>query len=221
MLFRRQNDAATPVASQPSTSHAATTNRPALRATPPMEGQNVRPAPLTATPTPPVAQQRRMITTPAGSFSMPSTTNGTNTRDTGTRKLQVGRDITLQGEIGACDHLVIEGTVKATIKQLQQFDILETGQFSGSVTSENADLNGQFKGELTVTGRLLLRANAVVNGTIRYGSLQVEKGACLSGSIDMIQQAAAPVTGPSFSTPANDTDAETDNSEEQTDLLSA
>lgn len=190
MLFRRQNDPATVIsASGPST----TANKPLTA--PAKETGAVRSAPLTATPTPPIAQaqQRRMITTPNGNFSLPSNNTGTAG---GSRKLQVGRDITLNGEIGACDHLAIEGKVSATIKQLQQFDILDYGQFSGSVTTENADINGTFEGELTVTGRLWLRPNAVVNGTIKYAALQVEKGACLRGTIDMIPGAAS--TGTTF-----------------------
>jgi cytoskeletal protein CcmA (bactofilin family) len=195
MLFRRQSDPATTVTTPAAT---AATTAPAAR--PVSQPGNVRSAPLTATPTAPIAQaqQRRVIATPAGSFSMPS--NSAPSRD-GNRKLQVGRDITLNGEIGACDHLVIEGTVQATIKQLQQFDILDHGRFSGSVTSDNADINGTFDGEITVTGRLWLRANATVKGTIYYGSLQVEKGACLHGTVAMIEN-KTPSTQPTF--PQND-----------------
>lgn len=194
MLFRRQNDPATSIS---TTAPATGTTKP-LTAPAKTDNNAVRTAPLTATPTPPIAQaqQRRMITTPNGNFSLPSNNSGTST---GTRKLQVGRDITLNGEIGACDHLAIEGTVTATIKHLQQFDILDYGQFSGSVTAENADINGTFDGDLTVTGRLWLRSNAVVNGTIKYAALQVEKGACLRGTVDMIATAAPQQTGTTFS----------------------
>lgn len=190
MLFRRQNDQTTNVNTQNSATSGTNTNKTTQNQTNkpltarPNEPTNVRTAPMTATPTAPIAQaqQRRVIATPAGSFSMPS---GSSTANTGNRKLQVGRDITLNGEIGACDHLVIEGTVSATIKHLQQFDILDHGQFTGSVTTDNADINGSFEGELNVTGRLWLRQNATVKGTVRYSSLQVEKGARLHGTVDM------------------------------------
>lgn len=200
MLFRRQNNPATtvntqttpaPAAKQPVSTQATPTTKP-LTATRPETGP-IRSASTTATPTAPIAQaqQRRLITTPTGNYSMPS---ANNSAPAGNRKLQVGRDITLQGEIGACDHLVIEGTVKATIKQLQQFDILDHGLFSGSVTADNADINGHFDGDLTVTGRLWLRGNATVTGTIRYGSLQVEKGATLRGTIDTLESTSNKTT---------------------------
>jgi cytoskeletal protein CcmA (bactofilin family) len=193
MLFRRQNTPTTAVNTQ--TPSVDTKPLTATRS----QDQNgpVRAASPNATPTAPIAQaqQRRVVTSPTGHYSMPSSSNSSAT---GNRKLQVGRDITLQGEIGACDHLVIEGTVKATIKQLQQFDILDYGLFSGSVTAENADINGTFDGDLTISGRLWLRAGAKVTGTIRYGSLQVEKGAILKGTLDSLESVVAvktPVSG--------------------------
>lgn len=207
MLFRRQNDQTTTVNTQENAQKTGTTPasgnsaRP-LTASRPADQGPVRQAPLTATPTAPVsqAQQRRVITTPAGNYSMPTP----NTASTGNRKLQVGRDITLQGEIGACDHLVIEGTVSATIKQLQQFDILDHGRFSGSVIADNADINGTFEGDITVTGRLWLRSNANVTGTLRYGSLQVEKGATLRGTVDTLESTAPAKATATFAANAND-----------------
>lgn len=208
MLFRRQNETPTPVNTQqqqggrpmqPGMQQRPMPPRAPQQQAPFQETTSVRPAPLTATPTQPIAQaqQRRMITTPGGSYAMP-TSNGPARE--GTRKLQVGRDITLQGEIGTCDHLIVEGTVKAVIKQLQQFDVLEHGRYSGSVVTETADINGTFEGDLTVTGRLWLRAGAVVTGNIMYGTLQVEKGATLRGTVDMAKPAAsAPAT--TFSAP--------------------
>jgi cytoskeletal protein CcmA (bactofilin family) len=182
MLFRRQNTPTTNV----NTQSQADEGKPLTASRSNDQHIPVRPAPTNATPTPPItqAQQRRVVSSPTGHYSMPSSNSNTAT---GNRKLQVGRDITLQGEIGACDHLVIEGTVKATIRQLQQFDILDYGHFSGSVTAENADINGTFNGDLTISGRLWLRSGANVTGTIRYGSLQVEKGAILKGTVDALE----------------------------------
>lgn len=208
MLFRRQNDQTTTVNTQENktpdnkTQAASSNTAKPLTATRPNDNSPVRQAPLTATPTAPIsqAQQRRVITTPAGNYSMPSP----NTATAGNRKLQVGRDITLQGEIGACDHLVIEGTVTATIKQLQQFDILDHGRFSGSVIADNADINGTFEGDITVAGRLWLRSNANVTGTLRYGSLQVEKGAIVRGTVDTLDNASPAKNTATFAANAND-----------------
>lgn len=187
MLFRRQNTPATTVNTQSRTESNKEDSLPLTASRVQDQHIPVRPAPANATPTPPIAQaqQRRVVTGPTGHYSMPSSNSHNNV--TGNRKLQVGRDITLQGEIGACDHLVIEGTVKATIRQLQQFDILDYGHFSGSVSAENADINGTFNGDLTISGRLWLRSGAKVTGTIRYGSLQVEKGAVLQGTVDALE----------------------------------
>lgn len=111
------------------------------------------------------------------------------------RKLTVGREITLNGEIATCDHLVVEGTVTATVKDGQILEIMEKGAFSGQVEIEQADIAGKFNGDLVVRGKLVLRSTANVTGTIRYGSLQVDNGAVLNGQIDCMQKAvSAPAT---------------------------
>lgn len=117
------------------------------------------------------------------------------------RKLIVGRDITLNGEIATCDHLVVEGTVTATVKDGQTIEILERGSFSGQVEIEQADIAGKFDGELTVRNKLVIRATATVTGTIRYGSLQVDHGAVINSSMTTLPKQSAPAESDSTITP--------------------
>lgn len=103
-----------------------------------------------------------------------------------TRKLTVGKDISLSGEIGACDHLVVEGTVEATIKGGQSLEISETGLFKGTVEIDDAIIAGRFEGNLVVKGHLLIRATGSVSGDVHYGELAIESGATLNGTIDCV-----------------------------------
>lgn len=107
------------------------------------------------------------------------------------RKLTVGRDISLNGEITTCDHLIVEGTVKATIKGGQILEISECGAFSGLVDIEQADIAGAFDGDLTVRGKLTVRPTAILSGNIQYGQLQVDSGARINGQINALPQAVA------------------------------
>jgi cytoskeletal protein CcmA (bactofilin family) len=102
------------------------------------------------------------------------------------RKLIVGRDISLSGEIAACDVLVVEGTVEARLRDGRNIEISETGLFKGSVEIDEADIAGRFEGEITVRGRLKVRAGGRIQGSIRYGELEVEAGGQLSGDIQVI-----------------------------------
>ncbi len=105
------------------------------------------------------------------------------------RTLTVGRDISLSGEIATCDHLVVEGNVKATIKGGKMLEINETGTFSGTVDIEQADIAGNFDGELTVRGKLTIRPTANVTGVIQYSRLQVDTGAQINGRIGVLAEA--------------------------------
>jgi cytoskeletal protein CcmA (bactofilin family) len=108
------------------------------------------------------------------------------------RKLIVGRDISLSGEITACDVLVVEGTVEARLRDGRTIEIAETGLFKGSVEIDEADIAGRFEGEITVRGRLRLRAGGRIQGSIRYGELEVEAGGQLSGDIQVIDTVRKP-----------------------------
>lgn len=191
MIFRRSSD--TPVTQNKTsmnsanrTSTAPTRREPEIR------------TPMTATqPVSPisVAQSRRTPSTPANNFQ----------RGEQLRKLTVGRDISLNGEITTCDHLVVEGNVTATIKGGQILEISESGSFSGYVDIQQADIAGRFDGDLTVRDKLIIRPGAYVTGTIQYGRLQVDTGATLNGQIACLPPvAAAAPNAPSSSSSTHD-----------------
>jgi cytoskeletal protein CcmA (bactofilin family) len=104
-------------------------------------------------------------------------------RDSETRKLIVGREISLSGEITACDRLVVEGSVEANLANCRDIDIAESGLFKGSASIDDAEVRGRFEGTLNVRRRLLIRASGRVIGTVRYGQIEIECGGQISGDI--------------------------------------
>ena len=104
-------------------------------------------------------------------------------RESESRKLIVGREITLSGEIKSCDQLIVEGSVEANLASSREMDIAESGLFKGSASIEEAEVRGRFEGSLTVRKRLLIRATGRVSGTIRYGQIEIECGGQISGDI--------------------------------------
>ncbi|HEX2753453.1 MAG TPA: polymer-forming cytoskeletal protein [Alphaproteobacteria bacterium] len=99
------------------------------------------------------------------------------------RRLMLGREIKLSGEITNCEHLIIEGTLSAATLETQRLDLLETGAFTGSATVKDAIIAGRFDGKLVVTGRLSIKSTAVVKGDISYGALEIEAGSRIEASI--------------------------------------
>ena len=119
------------------------------------------------------------------------------------RKLIVGRDISLSGEITACYVLVVEGTVEAKLRDGRNIEIAESGLFKGSVEIDEADIAGRFEGDISVRGRLRLRSTGKINGSIRYGELEVEAGGQLMGDIQVLTANSGSITRvPASSEPA-------------------
>jgi cytoskeletal protein CcmA (bactofilin family) len=123
-------------------------------------------------------------------------------RDAEIRKLIVGREISLSGEITACDRLVVEGSVEANLANCRDIDIAESGLFKGSASIDDAEIRGRFEGTLNVRRRLLIRASGRVIGTVRYGQIEIECGGQISGDIQAQPIAEgdvpAPVTRPTI-----------------------
>ena len=105
--------------------------------------------------------------------------------ETDVRKLIVGREITLTGEITACDKLTVEGTVEANLQNCRDIDISESGMFKGAASVDEADVRGRFEGNLTVRKRLVIRGGGRVSGTIRYAQIEIESGGQISGDVQV------------------------------------
>jgi cytoskeletal protein CcmA (bactofilin family) len=82
--------------------------------------------------------------------------------------------------------LVVEGTIKANIKECRDIAIAQDGLFSGSAAVQSADISGRFEGELKVSGRLLIRAPGLVSGTVQYSELEIERGGRIAGNVSAV-----------------------------------
>ncbi|WP_340116428.1 polymer-forming cytoskeletal protein [Pelagibius sp. 7325] len=105
------------------------------------------------------------------------------------RKLVVGREICLSGEIKTCEKLVVEGQVEADLRDSHSLEISEPGRFKGHATVEDCEISGTFEGELIVTGLLVITPTGRVSGKIRYADMEIARGARLSGDIDALDEA--------------------------------
>lgn len=99
------------------------------------------------------------------------------------RCLNVGREITLSGEVNSCDKLLIEGSVDAKLTNCRAIEIAESGLFKGSTSIDEAEIRGRFEGDLIVRNRLLIKTTGRVSGTIRYGQIEIECGGQIFGDI--------------------------------------
>lgn len=112
------------------------------------------------------------------------------------KRLIVGRDIVLTGEIRACDRLVVEGRVEAALSDVRSVEITPSGILKGAAQVGSADIAGSYDGDLTVQRDLHIRATGRVHGQIRYGSIEIERGGKISGQVEALANETVPPETP-------------------------
>jgi cytoskeletal protein CcmA (bactofilin family) len=96
--------------------------------------------------------------------------------------LYVGPGVNLKGEIAGCDTLRIEGTVDGNAVA-RQLILCPGGSYLGTAEIDEAEIEGSFDGTLNVRGRLILRNNGCIGGTLSYGEIEIERGGKITGQI--------------------------------------
>ena len=84
------------------------------------------------------------------------------------KRLVIGRDISISGEITSCDRLLVEGR------------------------ADIADISSRFEGELVAREQLIVRDGGRLSGTIRYGHIIIESGGQVTGDMQALD---GPVDG--------------------------
>lgn len=99
------------------------------------------------------------------------------------RVLTVGPDIQMKGEITSCDRVVIEGVVDAAMRDVHTVELAESGSLKGTAEVEDAEISGNFEGDLTVRGKLTIHTSGRVRGNVTYGEIEIQRGGQISGNI--------------------------------------
>jgi cytoskeletal protein CcmA (bactofilin family) len=100
------------------------------------------------------------------------------------KRLVIGRQVSLSGEIGGCERLVVEGKVDATLRDIKILEVGTQGSFKGNAAVETAAIAGTFEGTLKVSGHLDIGAGAVVKGSVAYGTIAIANGGKLQGTVE-------------------------------------
>lgn len=152
-----------------------TTDKQSNAALPLKSGGPTPPASLRPAEVPrPAAHEIRQVARP-GSISNPDG-----------KKLIVGREIQLSGNISACDKLVVEGRVEANIKDCREIEVTSSGTFKGEAEIDVAEISGVFEGSLTAKDILFVRSSGRITGTVRFGKLEIERGGEIVGDVGTV-----------------------------------
>ena len=100
-----------------------------------------------------------------------------------TKVITVGTGVVLSGRIIEADHVKLEGTADGAITS-KTVELSLTGSLDGNVQCETFIVAGTFSGEAAVTGSLYVKSTGRIEGKISYGSLAVEAGGSVLGSLE-------------------------------------
>ncbi len=134
----------------------------------------------------------------------PATAGAARTAGEDPGALLIGGGVELKGRISSCDALVVEGTIESTI-ECRSIEIRASGVVTGEATVESATIVGRFDGNLVVSGCLTLHAGGRISGSVRYGEIEIERGAEIIGDVATVGSETPGVTATIESETPDDT----------------
>ena len=102
----------------------------------------------------------------------------------GSAKVVIGHGVVINGEIKKADEVQIDGEADVTMKT-DNLVVGATGDCKGSIETHNADIWGEFDGDIKASGTLTIQEQGKVSGKIEYQNLQIKLGGQISGDIKL------------------------------------
>ena len=107
------------------------------------------------------------------------------TTDSNGQYSKIDKNTVLKGAINAKTDIRIDGTLEGEVETVGRVIIGKDAVVNGKVLCANAEIEGVFKGNLTVSGSLSLKAGSNVEGEVFIQKLIVESGATFNANCSM------------------------------------
>ena len=107
------------------------------------------------------------------------------TTDSNGQYSKIDKNTVLKGAINAKTDIRIDGSLEGEVETVGRVIIGKDAVVNGKVLCANADIEGVFKGNLTVSGSLSLKAGSNVEGEVFIQKLIVESGATFNANCSM------------------------------------
>lgn len=98
---------------------------------------------------------------------------------------QIMKGTTIEGNLETFGNVRVEGKIIGNIKSKSKIVMGDSSFVEGNIISQNAEIAGEIKGTVDITEILTLKSTAVIKGDIITGKLVVEAGAVWNGTIKM------------------------------------
>lgn len=118
----------------------------------------------------------------------------TITTEPGSAQNRINEGTKIKGDISSTGFFRIDGEIIGNVKTPSKAVLGKTGVIIGTLTCENADIEGKIEGNLQVSGTLSLRSTAFIEGEVVVGKLAVEPGATINATCVMQDGKPKPAT---------------------------
>jgi cytoskeletal protein CcmA (bactofilin family) len=98
----------------------------------------------------------------------------------------IGKSITIKGDLSGNEDLQIDGTVEGRIDlPNNQLTIGAEGRVKAEVHAKAVVVIGHVTGNLSAADRIQVEATGIVDGDVKAPRLVIQEGAMLNGSVEM------------------------------------
>jgi cytoskeletal protein CcmA (bactofilin family) len=99
----------------------------------------------------------------------------------------IGAGVEFKGDMVVPGCASVDGKFEGTLKA-KSLVVGQTGNVSGQISVETAEVRGAVGDHLTVQSKLVVRATGSISGSVSYSKIMVEEGGELAGTIEKIGQ---------------------------------
>lgn len=94
----------------------------------------------------------------------------------------------IKGEISSVADIRVDGKVEGKVYSRGRVVVGEDASVTGTLACDNVDFWGKIEGDIYVKDTFSLKSTAAVNGNIHVRRIQVEMGAQINGTCNMITE---------------------------------
>lgn len=94
----------------------------------------------------------------------------------------------VKGEISSVADIRVDGAVQGKVYSKGRVVVGEDASLTGTLACDNVDFWGKIEGDIYVKDTFSLKSTAAVNGNIHVRRIQVEMGAQINGTCNMITE---------------------------------
>ena len=102
-----------------------------------------------------------------------------------TQQNVISQDTKVIGNITSNSPIRIDGILEGNLSTQGKIVVGKSGSIKGQLKGVNADIEGKFSGKIELTGTLVLKDTAHIEGEVMIGKLYVEPGATFNANCSM------------------------------------